>query len=321
MRAFVTGAAGQDGSWLAEHLLALGLEVHGVVRAADQLDHLRAVGDRVKLHAVDLGAAADVDDLIGSLRPDRVFHLAAQSTAHNADVDVTIASNTLTTVHLLDALARRSPATRFFLAGSSEQLAGGSTSPQNEDSPELPRSVYGLSKAMAASAVRFYRRQHGLFAAVGLLYNHESARRDPRFLSKKMARAAARIAAGLDDHVDCGDLTAVRDWGFAPEYVVAMARMLELDAPADLVLATGVGHTVQDLVDAAFAAVGLTAADHVRVNPTLVRPPEPVAVIGDPSRAAALLDWRATKPFDEMISEMVRAEQQALSASTSGQGR
>ncbi len=318
MKALVTGMAGQDGSWLAEHLLAQGIEVHGVVRTGDKLDNLAAVRDHVELHPADLGKSDDVDVLIGSLRPDRCFHLAAQSTSHNADAGFTLASNTLTTVHLLEAVARHSPSTRFFLAGSAEQLAGGSQTPQSEDSAELPRSIYGLSKAMASAAVRFYRRQHGVFGVVGLLYNHESTRRDPAFLSRKIARAVARIAAGLDDHVDCGDLAAVRDWGHAPEYVVAMARMLELAQPIDLVLATGIGRTVQELVDAAFAATGLRSHDHVRVDPNLVRPPEPVAVVGDPRRAAELLGWRATKPFAEMIAEMVQAECALLRAAESG---
>jgi GDPmannose 4,6-dehydratase len=308
----VTGAAGQDGSWLSEHLLAQGFEVHGIVRAGDRRDNLAAVLDRLTLHTIDLGNSTDVDAFVSSLRFDRCFHLASQSTAHNADAAVTLASNTLTTVHLLDAVARCSPSTRFFLAGSAEQLAGGAASPQHEDSPEVPRSFYGLSKTMASSAVRFYRRQHGVFAAVGLLYNHESTRRDPAFLSRKMAQAVARIAAGVDDHVLCGDLGAVRDWGFAPEYVDAMARMLELEAPVDLVLSTGVRRTVQDLVDAAFAAAGLSASDHVRVDPSLVRAREPVELVGDPTRAAQVLGWRARKPFEEMIAEMVQAERAAL---------
>ena len=184
MRALITGVAGQDGSWLAELLLARGVDVHGVVRAGESAHNLAATSGRVQLHETPLADAAAVGELIGALQPDRCFHLAAQSAAHKADAAVTVASNTSTTVHLLEACATRSPQTRFFLAGSAEQLAGNDHSPQSEDSPELPRSVYGLSKAMGAQAVRFYRRQSGLFAVTGILYNHESVRRDASFLSR-----------------------------------------------------------------------------------------------------------------------------------------
>lgn len=312
MRSLITGIAGQDGSWLAEHLLARGDEVHGVVRAADRRDNIAACAARLTLHETPLSDAAAVADLLAAVAPDRCFHLAAQSSAHRVDVAATIASNSTTTVHLLEAIASRSPKTRFFFAGSAEQLSGNGHSPQRESDPELPRTAYGVSKTMAAAAVRYYRRERGVFAVVGVLYNHESIRRDPSFLSRKMARAAARVAAGLDDHVDVGDLGAVRDWGYAPEYVDAFARMLEADSPNDLVIATGVGRTVKDLADVAFAAVGLDAAAHLRVSPELVRPREPYPLVGDPSLAARLIGWTARKPFDEMMREMVAHEQRAL---------
>jgi GDPmannose 4,6-dehydratase len=312
MKVLITGVAGQDGSWLAELLVDRGHDVHGVMRAGESLVNLDAVKGRVALHDTDLGDASAVASLVDGLRPDRCFHLAAQSFVHGADAAAMLAANTATTVHLLEALATRSPATRLFFAGSAEQLAGNDHSPQREDSADLPRTVYGLSKSLAASAVRFYRRERGLFAVVGLLYNHESTRRGPLFLSMKLARAAARIAAGLDDHVDVGDLGAVRDWGYAPEYVDGFARALDVDDPADIVFATGVGRTVGEFAEAAFAAVGLDAAAHVRVDPALVRPREPVVLVGDPRRAEARLGWRARKPFDEMVAELVEHERGLL---------
>lgn len=317
MRALITGAAGQDGSWLAEHLVARGFEVHGVIRAGEAIDNLAAVAGRITLHTTALADAGAVAALLGELQPARCFHLAAQSTAHGAPAAETVASNSSTTVHLLEAIATRSAQTRLFFAGSAEQLAGNDHSPQSEASLELPRSLYGLSKTMGAVAVRHYRRERGLFAVTGILYNHESTRRGPGFLSRKLARGAARIAAGKDDHLDCGDLDAVRDWGWAPDYVDAFARMLDSDVAEDLVIATGVGRTVRDFADAAFAAVGLRAADHLRVDPALVRPRDPVPLVGDPRRAAAVLGWMARKPFDEMVREMVAHEALALQHATS----
>lgn len=316
MRVLVTGAAGQDGSYLTEACVKAGHEVHCLVRDQDNLASLRAVEDRIRLSSVSLLDHTALSALMSEIEPDRCFHFAAQSAAHGADVGATLQINAMGTVHLLDALARHASGCRFLLAGSAEQLAAGPQSPFNERSPEAPRSEYGLSKAMAAQAVRFYRSRRELFAATAILFNHESPRRGPGFISRKLARAAARIAAGLENSVDVGDLDAIRDWGYAPDYVDAMLRMLEKDSPVDVVICTGVGRTVRDMARAAFGAVGLEADPYLRVRQDLQRLPDPVALIGDPSFAATWLGWRPSKAFDEMMADMVEAERTALSGSS-----
>lgn len=308
MRVLVTGISGQDGSYLAEALVGRGDDVHGVSRRpADPHPNLAAVRDRVRLHAVDLADARATSDLLRRLEPDCVFHLAAQSFIGAAEADG-MGFNVSSTMTLLEGLHRHTPGARFLLAGSAAQLAGASVSPQSEATPRAPLSVYGLSKQLASEAVAFFRERRGLRAATAILYNHESPRRPPEFLSRKLVRAAVRISRGLEQTVDVGDLDARRDWGWAPEYADAMIRMVELDTPEDLVLATGVPHSVQEMAEAAFAAVGLEAGPHLVVRDELRRGKEPILLVGDPRRAGAVLGWEARTPFHEVIRRMVQAE-------------
>ncbi len=311
MRVLITGISGQDGSYLAEQLVARGDEVHGVSRRAGApIANLAGVAGRVTLHGASLTDPDAVDALVAAVEPERVFHLAARSFI-GSDEAVGMGFNVDSTLCLLEVLARRRPGARLLLAGSAAQLAG-AQAPQSERARPAPLTTYGLSKQLAADAVAFFRDTRGLHAATAILFNHESPRRPPRYVSKKLATAAARIARGLERSVAVGDLDACRDWGYAPEYVDAMARMTELDVPEDLALATGVSHSVREMADAAFAAAGLDAAAHLVVEPRLVRPPDPVPLVGDAARAHAVLGWRPRASLADIMREMVQAETAAL---------
>lgn len=317
MRALITGITGQDGSYLAEQLLEKGLDVHGVVRdlaSAQRAPNLAAARERVTFHEVRLDDIDAVRALVEGVAPDRVFHLAAESYAGHGGFDArALTFNVSSTIALLDALRAKAPRARFLLAGSGQQLAGAATSPQNEATAPAPLTPYALSKQLACDAVRFFREREGLFAATALLYNHESARRGERFVSRKIARAAALAARDEKARVSLGDLDARRDWGFAPEYTEGMRRMLELAEPCDLVLATGRLHTVRAMAQIAFRVAGRKSEAHIDVDPRLVRPREPVDVVGDASRARALIGWEPQTPFTQMIEGMVDAEMRALS--------
>jgi GDPmannose 4,6-dehydratase len=261
---------------------------------------------------------SDHDALVAAVRrarPDELYHLAAPTfvPASWEDPSEIVAAIAGATAALLGAARRTDPATRVYVAASSEIFGDSGESPQHERSPMRPRTPYGVAKLAAHGLVGAFRERHGMFAVSGITYNHESPRRPARFLPRKVTRGAAAIALGLEEELVLGDLGAVRDWSHAADIVRGARLALQADAPRDYVLASGAGHTVRDLVDAAFAAAGVSPQGRVRVDPALVRPAEATTLIGDPSLARRELGWEPEHSFGDTIAEMVRADLAALS--------
>jgi GDPmannose 4,6-dehydratase len=303
-RALVTGVTGQDGSYLADELLARGWEVHGLVR-----DDGEVVADGVTVHRGDLADAGLFDRLLPVIRPDVVFHLAgmssvAQSWREPARCFEIVAS---ATARLLEA-ATRAASPRVVLAGSGEVFGAVTTTPQSEDTPLQPASPYGAAKAAVVMLGRVYRGA-GHHVSSALLYNHESPRRPPSFVTRKITSGAAAVAAGRSDELRLGNLAAVRDWGWAPDYVDAMIAMADAPEPDDYVVATGEARTVEDFVAAAFAAAGVEDwRRFVVIDQRFFRPVEGPALVGDSSRLRSRLGWYPTVAFDEVVARMVRAD-------------
>ena len=322
-RALITGITGQDGSYLTELLLSKNYEVHGLVRRAStmntsRIDHL--VGRRsdgcgeLFLHHGDLSEATRLTSLIDRIAPHEVYNLASQS-----DVQVSFeqpeytAETTATGVtRILEAIRTTCRYARFYQASSSE-IFGSSPPPQDEATAFCPRSPYAAAKLYAFWMTRNYREAHGIFAVNGILFNHESPRRGRTFVTRKIAAAAARIALGIDQYVHLGNLDAIRDWGYAPEYVEGMWRMLQHDRPDDYVLATGTACTVREFADHCFRHVGLDYRAHVRFDESFLRPTEVDSLIGDASKAHEVLDWNARTLPPQLAEIMVDAEVTALS--------
>ena len=319
--AFVTGITGQDGSYLAELLLAKGYEVHGLIRRAStfnthRIDHLYRdphEEGRLHLHYGDLTDSSRLVSLLSEIAPDEVYHLAAQSHVRVSFDEPEFTGNTtgLGTIRLLEAIRMIGLEVRFYQASSSEMF-GSTPPPQSEDTPFHPRSPYGVAKLYGYWATRNYREAYGMYAVNGILFNHESPRRGETFVTRKIARAAARIALGQESQVYLGNLDAVRDWGFAPEYVEGMWAMLQADEPSDYVLATGTAYTVEDFARLCFAHVGLDWTRHVRFDERYLRPTEVDSLIGDPSKAANELGWRPRTLTPELARIMVDAELSGL---------
>jgi GDPmannose 4,6-dehydratase len=321
-KALITGITGQDGSYLAELLLNRDYEVHGLVRRAStfnrhRIDHLHVdpheATARLFLHYGDLSDSTRLVALLSQIQPDEVYHLAAQSHVRVSfdEPEFTGATTGLGTTRLLDAVRALGLQTRFYQASSSEMF-GGTPPPQNESSPFYPRSPYGVAKLYAYWISRNYRESYGMYVVNGILFNHESPRRGATFVTRKITRAVAAIAAGEEDHVYLGNLDAVRDWGYAPEYVDAMWRMLQPDEPADYVIATGTSYSVRDFVQVAFDHVGLDWEKYVRFDPRYLRPAEVDALIGDASKAAESLGWKPTVYTPELARIMVDADRAML---------
>ncbi len=316
-RALITGITGQDGSYLAELLLGKGYEVHGLVRRSStmnrsRIDHLHSNKD-LHLHYGDLTDGVGLVNLIHQVRPEEVYNLGAQShvKVSFSMPDYTASTNAIGTMRLLEAIRAAGLDCRFYQASTSEMF-GATPPPQNEDSKFHPRSPYGASKLQAHWVTVNYREAYGLFAVSGILFNHESPRRGENFVTRKITKAVAAIAAGIEDHVELGNLDAIRDWGYAPEYVEGMWRMLQADEPDDYVLATGEGHTVRDFCEAAFAHAGLHWQDHVKYNDSFERPSEVDALLGDASKAAAHLGWTAKTKALELAGLMVDSDRKDL---------
>lgn len=315
-RALITGINGQDGSYLAEVLLEKGYEVHGVVRReaiedpAHRLANIRPLLGRLALHTAAMDNQLAIYRLVGDVRPDECYHLAAASfVSHGFDDEASVlASNFHSTHHLLSSLKELAPACRFYFAGSSEMFGNADESPQNEQTRFNPRSIYGISKLAGYHLACNYRRQSGLFVCTGILYNHESPRRGFEFVTRKISSTVAKIHLGLADRLELGDLEARRDWGYSPEYVVAMHAMLSRDTPDDYVIATGELHTVRDFLEAAFAVTRRDYREYVRTNPAYVRRDDGLPLCGDASKAAKLLGWQARKRMAEIAEEMVRSD-------------
>ena len=318
-RALITGIGGQDGSYLAELLLGRGYEVFGIVRrpVSAQYPNLAGVRGDVHLIQAELLDELALVDALRSSRPDEIYNLAAPSfvpmswqqpvlTAEFAAVGATA---------LLEAARRTVPDARVYQAASSEIFGEPTEAPQTEETPLMPLTPYGAAKAYSVFIVRSYRRRYGMHASCGILYNHESPRRPLDFLPRKVANGAARIAAGLDDVLVLGDLDSRRDWGYAGDYVDAMWRMLQQDEPDDYVVATGVTHSVEDLVRCAFEHVGLDWREHVRSDPALRRgKAELHNLVGNPAKARERLGWTPTVAFDSLVRMLVDGDVAALAA-------
>lgn len=311
-RALITGIAGQDGSYLAELLLGKGYRVSGVVERDPSIarPNLSEIESQVTLHAIDLTSRADVEELIDSERPDEIYHLAAPSVVPASwdDPVATLDFMSGSVVRLLDAIADHADSTRFFHAASSEIFRGTGDAPQNELSPPRPTSPYGVGKLAGHALVNSYRAQHDVFATSGILYNHESPRRPPSFVTRKIVNGAVAIKLGESDELLLGDTTAQRDWGCATDYVQAMWLMLQADEPDDYVIATGRLRSVQNLVDTVFELLGLDAAEYVKQDPALLRKGDEALLQGDPAKAQAQLGWHNETSFEEMLQQMIDNE-------------
>ena len=314
-RAFVTGITGQDGSYLAELLLDKDYEVHGLVRRSSllnrsRIDHLHD-NERLQLHYGDLTDGVSLVNLVRMIEPHEVYNLGAMSHVKVSFEmpDYTASTNAIGTLRLLEAIHAARLECRFYQASTSEMF-GSTPPPQNEDSKFHPRSPYGASKLQAHWVTVNYREAYGLFGVSGILFNHESPRRGENFVTRKVTKAVAAIEAGLQDHVELGNLDAVRDWGYAPEYVEGMWRMLQADEPTDYVLATGVGHSVRDFCEAAFAHAGMDWRDYVKHNESFERPSEVDALRGDASKAKAELGWEAQTHALDLARLMVDADRE-----------
>jgi GDPmannose 4,6-dehydratase len=321
--ALITGIAGQDGSYLADLLLAKGYQVHGLVRRSSQLSRTRLAALRadhadrdLHLHYGDLDDPLALFTLLGRVQPDEVYHLAAQSHVQISFElpDYTGSVTGLGTIRLLEAIRATGRDIRFYQASSSEMF-GSSPPPQNEQTPFHPRSPYGVAKVYAYWATVNYREAYGLFASNGILFNHESPRRGENFVTRKVTRGAAAIAGGRLQELHLGNLDALRDWGFAGDYVEAMWRMLQAESPDDFVVATGESHSVRELCEVAFTRVGLDYRDHVVVDERYMRPAEVDHLLGDPTKAREQLGWSPTASFTSLIHMMVDADLQDLQRS------
>ena len=318
-RALITGLTGQDGSYLAEFLLAKGYEVHGLVRRValedpeNRLSRLAPIRAQLRLHSGSLESYASIHNVLERIQPDECYHLAAQSfvTYSFDDEFSTMQANINGTHYLLSALKSITPKCRFYFAGSSEMFGQADEVPQNERTRFHPRSTYGISKVAGFELTRNYREAYQMPACNGILFNHESPRRGFEFVTRKVTSGVARILAGKSKEVRLGNLQARRDWGHAREYVTAMWMMLQQPEPDDFVIASGETHSVQDLVEVAFGAAGLDWRRYVVCDPDLHRPSEVNLLCGDASKARRVLGWEPRINFRELILEMLAHDYQA----------
>lgn len=332
-KAFITGITGQDGSYLAELLLAKGYEVHGLIRRAStfntrRIDHIyhdpHGNGEKVQLylHYGDISSPGTLLDAIYSIRPDEIYHLAAQSHVRvSFDMpEYTGDVTALGTTRILEAIRKSGIKTRFYQASSSEMF-GSAQPPQNERTPFEPRSPYAASKVYAYWITRNYREAYDLFACNGILFNHESPRRGETFVTRKITRALAAILAGKQRHLYLGNLDAKRDWGYAPEYVEAMWLMLQQDKPDDYVIGTGEAHSPREFLDEAFGYVGLDWHDYVKIDPRYFRPTEVNYLLADSSKAQESLGWEPKIRFRELVRIMVDADMELMGLECPGEGK
>jgi GDPmannose 4,6-dehydratase len=319
--AFVTGITGQDGSYLTELLLSKGYEVHGLMRRAstfntDRIDHVyqdpHDSGRRLYLHYGDLTDGSMLARLVADVKPDELYNLGAQShVGVSFDMpEYTANATALGTLRLLESVREAHVRPRIYQASSSEMF-GNVPAPQNEESPFNPASPYAVAKVFAHHMAGLYREAYGMHVVRGILFNHESPRRGPTFVTRKVTHTVARICAGKEDRVYLGNLEASRDWGYAPEYVEAMWRMLQDGGPRDYIVATGKSHTVQELCEAAFGLVGLDWRNHVEVDPRYLRPKDVGLLAGDASRAMEEIGWEAKVRFPQLIQIMLEADLRA----------
>ncbi len=322
-RALITGVTGQDGSYLAELLLSKGYEVHGIMRRSssfntDRIDHIyqdpHEIDRRLLLHYGDLSDGASIARLLRTIEPAEIYHLGAQSHVKvSYDIPEYTANITgLGTLRLLEAIRDAGFPTKFYQASSSEMFGNPPETPQNENTPFYPASPYAIAKVFSYHTTRLYREAYGMFAVNGILFNHESPRRGPTFVTRKITRGIARILAGLDQKIYLGNLDARRDWGYAPEYVEAMWRMLQQETSDDYVIATGESHSVKEFVEEAFSYAGLDWKQYIDIDPKYYRPVEATHLLGDASKAREKLGWSPTIGFRDLVHLMVDADRKAL---------
>jgi GDPmannose 4,6-dehydratase len=326
-KALITGITGQDGSYLADLLLDKGYEVHGIIRRAStfntaRINHLYADphinGVRLFLHYGDLADSVNLVKLLYELKPDEIYHLGAQSHVR-VSFDIPEYTSDVTgvgTIRILEAIREVGLRSRFYQASSSEMFGKAQAVPQTETTPFWPRSPYGVAKVFSYWATVNYRESYGLHASNGILFNHESPRRGETFVTRKISRAVAAIKHGLQNELFLGNLDAKRDWGYAPEYVEGMWRILQHSGGDDFVLATGEMHTVREFAEKAFAHADLDWKQYVKHDPRYERPAEVDLLIGDPSKAKRILGWEPKVRFEELVGIMVDGDMELLSRKT-----
>jgi GDPmannose 4,6-dehydratase len=325
-RALITGLTGQDGSYLAEHLLALGYEVHGIVRRValedpqgrfKRIEHLL---DKVTLHPASMESYPSLFHVISKQQFDECYHLAAQSFVAESFADgfSTMNTNINGAHYMLAALRELQPTCRFYFAGSSEMFGKVATTPQRESTPFHPRSPYGISKVAGFDLTRNYREAYNMFCVSGILFNHESPRRGFEFVTRKITAAVARISQGLDSELHLGNLDARRDWGHAKDYVRAMHLMLQQDAPEDFVVGTGESHSVREFCEAAFREVNLDYRDYVAVDEKFCRPADVDTLLADASKAHSVLGWKPENSFQDLVSDMVHNDLKLVVSAKAG---
>ena len=329
--ALITGIAGQDGSYLAEFLLSKNYEVHGIIRwdsvfTTQRIEHLyrdhHIRGVRLFAHYGDMTDSGNVEKLVNKTRPDEIYHLAAQSHVKvSFDMpEFTTNTDALGTLRVLEAIKNSGRPIKFYMAASSEQF-GNSLPPQNENTPFYPKSPYACAKVFSYNITRVYREAYGIFACNGIFYNHESPRRGPTFVTRKITRAVARIKAGLENKLYLGNLEAKRDWGFCPEYCEAMHAILQQPKPDDFVVATGETHSVREFLQEAFQYAGLGDwHPYVEIDPTYFRPAEVEVLIGDARKAKEKFGWQPKIKFEELIKVMIDADFREIGLTPPGQG-
>lgn len=315
-KALITGITGQDGSYLAEFLVEKGYEVHGMVRRSstegfDRIRHIRAL---VTLHQADLLDQLSIVRLLDAIRPHEVYNLAAMSFVPTSWEQPLLTGEftALGVTRMLEAIRQVDPGIRFYQASSSEMFGDVREEPQNENTRFWPRSPYGVAKVYGHWITVNYRESFGIFACSGILFNHESPRRGKEFVTRKVTDAVARIKLGLQDKLSLGNLDAMRDWGFAGDYVRAMWLMLQQDKPDDYVVATGEKHSVRELVETAFSYVGLDWREYVEIDPKLIRPAEVCTLRGDASKARRVLGWQPEVSFTGLVQMMVDSDLQTV---------
>ncbi len=331
-KALITGITGQDGSYLAELLLSKGYEVHGLIRRAStfntrRIDHIYTDPHNLQkvnlyLHYGDMSSSGTLIDLIYNIQPDEIYNLAAQS---HVRVSFDMAEYTgdivaLGTIRILDALRKSGVKARFYQASSSEMF-GSAKPPQNEETPFEPQSPYAAAKVYAYWVTRNYRKGYNMFACNGILFNHESPRRGETFVTRKITRALAAIKSGKQDYLYLGNLNAKRDWGYAPDYIAAMWKMMQHDVPDDFVIGTGESHSISEFLDEAFGYVNMDWHDYVRIDPKYFRPTEVDVLMADPSKAIRVLGWQPRVFFKDLVKIMVDADLELEGIPSPGEGK
>lgn len=312
--AFITGINGQDGSYLAELLISKGYKVHGTIKRASlennqKILNISKILSQIEIHTFPLDDHLSIYKCISKIKPDECYHLAASSFVdYSFNNETSIIANNLNSTHyLLSSIKESSPNCRFYLAGSSEMFGQAENFPQDEDTKFNPRSIYGISKLSSYFVTKNYRDYHKIFACTGISYNHESPRRNHSFVSRKISNAVAKIFLGAGTKIEIGNINANRDWGYAPEYVEAMWKMLNnKNGPTDYVLSTGIKHSVKDMIKYALKAIDIKFDEkYIETNKDLFRPSEQVTLVGDSSKIKKELNWEAKKELEEIMKEMV----------------